>query len=183
LNLPLSLYTEDPSIRFGALAETQRALRNVLGYRLYLDLRRGWRITSPNLEQCGLLEIKYLSLQEVCEAEDIWQNCHPALAMARPETRAKVAKVLLDYMRRELAIKVDYLDNLFQEQISSLVLKNSLLLGRSMRTSAWNTRPSCYPGAGVRMTTVGTFICLPEVDSGNTCDDPVRLTNFMIASS
>lgn len=120
LNLPLPLYTEDPSIRFGALAETQRALRNVLGYRLYLDLRRGWRITSPNLEQCGLLEIKYLSLQEVCEAEDIWQNCHPALAMARPETRAKVAKVLLDYMRRELAIKVDYLDNLFQEQIQQL---------------------------------------------------------------
>jgi ATP-dependent helicase YprA (DUF1998 family) len=117
LNLPLPLYASDSSVRFQALADTQRALRNVLGYRLYLDLRRGWRITSPNLEQCGLLEIKYLSLQEVCEAEDVWQNCHPTLAMARPETRVKVAKVLLDYMRRELAIKVDYLSDLFQDQI------------------------------------------------------------------
>jgi ATP-dependent helicase YprA (DUF1998 family)/very-short-patch-repair endonuclease len=117
LNLPLNLYANDPSVRFQALAETQRALRNVLGYRLYLDLRRGWRITSPNLEQCGLLEIKYQSLQEVCEAEDIWQNCHSALSMAQPAIRAKIAKVLLDYMRRELAIKVDYLNDLHQEQI------------------------------------------------------------------
>ncbi|MBE9010914.1 DEAD/DEAH box helicase [Pseudanabaenaceae cyanobacterium LEGE 13415] len=117
LNLPLPLYASDQSVRFQALADTQRALRNVLGYRLYLDLKRGWRITSPNLEQCGLLEIKYLSLQEVCEAEDIWQNCHPALAMAQPNTRAKVAKVLLDYMRRELAIKVDYLNDLYQDQV------------------------------------------------------------------
>jgi len=30
------------------------------------------------------------------------------LAGASPATRAIVAKVLLDYMRRELAIKVDY---------------------------------------------------------------------------
>lgn len=117
LSLPLPLYASDASVRFQALADTQRALRNVLGYRLYLDLRRGWRITSPNLEQCGLLEIQYLSLREVCEAEDVWQNCHPTLAMARPETRVKVAKVLLDYMRRELAIKVDYLNELCQDQI------------------------------------------------------------------
>jgi ATP-dependent helicase YprA (DUF1998 family)/very-short-patch-repair endonuclease len=117
LNLPLELYAVDPNVRFQALADTQRALRNVLGYRLYLDLKRGWRITSPNLEQCGLLEIKYASLDEVCEAEDLWQECHPALVTADPETRKKVAKVLLDYMRRELAIKVDYLNREFQERI------------------------------------------------------------------
>ena len=117
LNLPLELYANDPTVRFQALTDTQRALRNVLGYRLYLDLRRGWRITFPNLEQCGLLEITYLSLEEVCQAEDIWQESHPALVMAKPATRAKIAKVLLDYMRRELAIKVDYLDTHEQERI------------------------------------------------------------------
>src|SRR5439155_18650882 len=62
LDLPLDLYAADPSVRFQALEETKRALRNVLGYRLYRDLKRGWRITSPNLEQCGLLEIRYQSL-------------------------------------------------------------------------------------------------------------------------
>lgn len=107
----------DPDVRFQALADTQRAFRNVLGYRLYHDLKRGWRITSPNLEQCGLLEIHYASLEEVCRAEDLWRDCHPALGAAGPETRKKICKVLLDYMRRELAIKVDYLNREFQERL------------------------------------------------------------------
>jgi hypothetical protein len=39
----------------GAKAEgAKRALRDVLGYRTYFDLRRGWRFTHPNLEQLGL---------------------------------------------------------------------------------------------------------------------------------
>ncbi len=117
LKLALHLYASDPNVKYQALNETQRALRNVLGYRLYRDLKRGWRITSPNLEQCGLLTIKYLSLEEVCGDEDAWRNCHAALITATPETRAKVSKVLLDYMRRELAIKVDYLDQDYQERI------------------------------------------------------------------
>jgi hypothetical protein len=62
-------------VRFQARQDTERALREVLGYRLYRDLRRGWRVTSPNLEQCGLLDIEYLSLDEVCQADDLWQDC------------------------------------------------------------------------------------------------------------
>src|SRR5205807_1044288 len=96
---------------------TDKAFRDVLGYRLYRDLKRGWRVTSPNLEQCGLLEIRYLSLDELCGAVEEWKGTHPALAAASPATRRQVAKVLLDYLRRELAIKVNYLDRTFQEQI------------------------------------------------------------------
>ncbi len=117
LSLPLDLYASDPGVKYQALAETNRALRNVLGYRLYRDLKRGWRITSPNLEQCGLLKITYLSQEEVCRDEEVWQHGHPALRTATPETRERVSRVLLDYMRRELAIKVDYLDQEFQERI------------------------------------------------------------------
>lgn len=117
LDLPLYLYAVDPDVKFQALADTKRALRNVLGYRLYQDLKRGWRITSPNLEQCGLLELQYSSLEEVCESEDLWHDFHPALMDATPETRRKICKVLLDHMRRELAIKVDYLNREFQEKI------------------------------------------------------------------
>ncbi|XWX05294.1 DEAD/DEAH box helicase [Aggregatilineales bacterium SYSU G02658] len=117
LNLPLKLYASDPSVRFQALQETQRALRQVLGYRIYRDLRRGWRIALPNLEQCGLLEIGYVDLDTVCEAEDVWADKHPALKTASPQTRMTIAKTLLDYMRRELAIKVNYLDHSYQERI------------------------------------------------------------------
>ena len=120
LALPLELYATDPGVRFQALDDTKKALRHVLGYRLYRDLRRGWRIMSPNLEQCGLLQIDYLSLDELCHAEDIWADLHPALASASPSTRAKIAKTLLDYMRRELAIKVDYLDSDFQDSLQRL---------------------------------------------------------------
>jgi len=117
LNLPKSLYAANPEARFQAERDTQHAFRNLLGYRIYRDLKRGWRVTAPNLEQCGLLQIRYESLKEACEAEDLWQGTHPALLTASPETRADVARTLLDFMRRELAIKVDYLDSGYQEQI------------------------------------------------------------------
>lgn len=74
LNLPVEEYASDPDVRFQARTDTDRALKNVLGYRLYRDLRRGWRVTSPNLEQCGLLEIQYQSLDELSQAADVWQG-------------------------------------------------------------------------------------------------------------
>lgn len=111
------MYANDPEVRFHAETETKRAFRDVLCYRLYRDLRRGWRIVAPNLEQCGLLEIRYHSLQEACEAEDLWQGRHVCLVDSSPEQRATIVKVLLDYMRRELAVKVDYLDPDFQDRL------------------------------------------------------------------
>jgi ATP-dependent helicase YprA (DUF1998 family)/very-short-patch-repair endonuclease len=117
LKLPRHLYAKNPEEKFQNIKDTDRALREVIGYRLYRDLERGWRITMPNLEQCGLLQIEYQSLDEVCAEEEMWNNCHEALTTAAPETRRRVAKVLLDYMRRELTINVSYLDSREQERI------------------------------------------------------------------
>ncbi|BCL79615.1 RNA helicase [Ktedonobacteria bacterium brp13] len=117
LALPFDQYASDPGVKYQAFNDTQQAFRNVLGYRLYCDLRRGWRITSPNLEQTGLLNIRYLSLDEVCQDEDVWRSCHETLSGATPATRERIGKVLLDYMRRELAIKVDSLDSLYQDRL------------------------------------------------------------------
>ncbi len=131
LSLSLDLYAADPSVRYQQLNETHKAFRNVLGYRIYRDLKRGWRITAPNLEQCGLIEIRYQSLQDLCQEEEDWRKLHPALSGASPELRAEVSKTLLDYMRRELAIKVDFLTPAFQESIrqqSSQRLKSPFAL-------------------------------------------------------
>lgn len=117
LRLPKEVYAADPEVRYNAEKETYRALRNILGYRLYRDLKRGWRVTLPNLEQCGLLLIEYASLESLCENDKDWADCHPALTEATPETRTKISKVLLDLMRRELCIRVEYLESLRQEQI------------------------------------------------------------------
>ncbi len=123
----LALKTRDfainPDAKFQAKVQAERAIREVLGYRLYLDLRRGWRITSPNLEQCGLLEITYQDLDEICEDQDTWERDHkgkprhPLLAAMSVGLRRDLCKVLLDFMRRELAIKVMYLDASYNEGI------------------------------------------------------------------
>jgi ATP-dependent helicase YprA (DUF1998 family) len=136
LALPIEFYAKDRGVRFAALHETQKSLRDVLGYRLYLDLRRGWRITSPNLEQTDLLHINYVSLGELAEAPDVWENAHPALSGATADVRKKVARVLLDFLRRSLAIKVDYLDRMAQErltQVSSQWLKTPWALDENER--------------------------------------------------
>ncbi|MCA9979028.1 MAG: hypothetical protein KC413_24875, partial [Anaerolineales bacterium] len=125
LGLPSELYAVNPEVKFKQKQETELALREVLAYRVYQDLRRGWRVTAPNLEQSGLLKIDYVSLRDLCAAEEEWQGCHPALTTATPEERYHVAKVLLDVLRRELAIKVDYLDPVYQERIQ---LRSSLRL-------------------------------------------------------
>lgn len=88
LALPFEEYAADPTVRFQKRMDTERSVRDVLGYRLYYDLRRGWRITSPNLKQCGLLEIDYVSLSEVCAAEDVWEKSDPALRRATSEDRS-----------------------------------------------------------------------------------------------
>ncbi|MBX5458136.1 MAG: DEAD/DEAH box helicase [Thermogemmatispora sp.] len=108
---------EETYVTYNTRQKTDEALRNVLGYRLYRDLQRGWRITSPNLEECGLLRIDYPDLPYVCSDSALWRDCHPALRAASPEVRGEICRTLLDAMRRELAIKVNYLYPRFQEKI------------------------------------------------------------------
>jgi hypothetical protein len=117
LTLPFESYASDPSLRGWAKEETNRVLRDVLGYRLYRDLQRGWRIMAPNLEQVGLLQIDYPYLGEACEDNELWNNCHVALSSASIDTRMSISKALLDFMRREVAIKIDYLNSVYQERL------------------------------------------------------------------
>ena len=120
LDLPSYLYANDPELRGPALEETRRALRSVLSYYLYRDLERGWRVTSPNLEQCGLLEFEYTGLDEVCNDQEFWEEkkAHATLVAATPEQRKNVIRILLDHLRRSLAIKEDSLNLNYQERIS-----------------------------------------------------------------
>jgi ATP-dependent helicase YprA (DUF1998 family)/very-short-patch-repair endonuclease len=125
LDLPLEAYALNPAVEYLQREETDRALREVLAYYLYRDLRRGWRITSPNLEQAGLLEIEYRSLSRFC-GDPRWSQAHPALAAASLSQRETVCEVLLDYMRRELAIRVGSLSPVDQESIR--LLSNQYLI-------------------------------------------------------
>lgn len=113
---PRKLYAQNPNAKYQRASTDDHAFTAVLEYLIYSDLRRGWRIVAPNLEQCGLLEISYLSLDEVCADEELWaDNSH--LAQVSPKTRGEICLALLDLLRMSLAIRTDCLDKQKQEEI------------------------------------------------------------------
>ena len=91
LNLRFEDYARDPDAEFEPRRQTEKALRNTVAYLLYADLRRGWRITMPNLEQTGQLLISYASVRELAASSKYWDGAHTALAGAEPAQRAVVA--------------------------------------------------------------------------------------------
>ena len=113
-------YLENPQAKGPGRRRAEETARNVLAYRLYFDLRRGWRFNNPNLEQLGLLKINYEGLDELCANESVWQDlpCHE-LATVKPTHRKKALRAILDTMRRGLCIKSRFLDSIQQEQLRS----------------------------------------------------------------
>lgn len=73
-------------------------------YRLYEDLRRGWRVLQPNLEELGLLRIEYQGLEQFCKQEDLWKG-HPVFSSLSPLERMALVRVVLDHFRRNRALK------------------------------------------------------------------------------
>ena len=115
MGLSQSEYAEQPAEYGTGKKRNQRAFEQLIEYRLYEDLRKGWRIVQPNLEQCGLLEIEYDELKAVCSDRNAWTK-HPysVLLQATPEQRYTVVKTFLDYLRKQLAVDAELLqpDNL-----------------------------------------------------------------------
>ena len=126
LQLDVPAFTGKTNLKWQAKDDAIQALQSVLNYRIYADLKRGWRLTSPNLEQCGLLSIEYRSVREIAEDQESWQDCHPNLAQASPQQRENIMTVLLDSMRRELAINIKCLT--LREQNAIIQKSNAELI-------------------------------------------------------
>jgi len=152
LGLDVAVFADNPGAKFSARDAAERALRSVIEYRLYTDLKRGWRVTMPNLEQVGLLHIRYADLAEIAADADTWAHRHPALATAAPGLREELSRIVLDEMRRVLAVDVDCLTEQGYERIqreSRQHLREPWLLGDSDRMEPVGTvfaRPG-QPGA------------------------------------
>ncbi len=92
LGLPMRRLRRQPRRQVRARkADAERALRDVLGYRLYRDLQRGWRITMPNLEQTGLLQIDYVDLDELAADDDAVGRLPTCAARTPPAQREELA--------------------------------------------------------------------------------------------
>jgi superfamily II DNA/RNA helicase len=81
----------------------EECLQTYLFYRAIADLRRSWRIILPNLEQCALLSIEYLDLDQVVTADNFWQDTL-LLKDLNHDDRKEFLCTILDFFRLEYAI-------------------------------------------------------------------------------
>ena len=82
-------------------------IKLALKYKIISDLKRGWRVILPNLEQCALLEIDYKDLDRVIN-NAFWDN-HPELNALTIDNRRILIFQLLDAFRKSSAIDFQFL--------------------------------------------------------------------------
>jgi hypothetical protein len=107
----------EPSLKGVAVQDAETTLRQVLAYRVWFDQRRGWRYTNPNLEQLGLVEVSYSGLGDLAADEAAFEQAPAVLRNAPPPVRAKVYTVLLDHLRKWMAVRSQVLDPTSVEQM------------------------------------------------------------------
>lgn len=164
----------------------ENALRKVLAYQIITDLRRGWRVNMPNLENCGLVEIIYDGLEDICQMDSFWEDTHPKLKDAPQEGRKYLLKTLMDHLRKELCIDCAELDpenhNGLKAQ-SRTHLKSPWALDdrEQLRWAGWAWTRSKYPQEeGGRFVTwrsaFGKFLGRAKLEGGwalNTASEPM----------
>lgn len=178
LQLRFEEYAADPEVRGPARNATNDALRRVIDYYLYRDLQRGWRVTAPNLEDCGLLAFDYeglkgedgllgelelwtngFSIQRDRENEEFIETPAP-LRYCPSELREELLRILLDVLRRSLAVKVDVLDPQAQldlvEQTKPRLLEDTVWYLEDERELSKSV--VAYPRRGQRDDRTGLFV-------------------------
>ena len=109
--------------------DAEAILRQNLQHLFWVDQRRGWRYTNPNLEQLGLLIARYKYLDDIASDEGEFV-ASPILSNASPEERKQALKAVYDHMRKGLAVDSGALNRLKLEELSG---KNHNLI-----KSPWN---------------------------------------------
>jgi hypothetical protein len=149
LKVEIADYAQNAEVEYAAKTKVVRALRESIAYRVWADLRRGWRITMPNLEQTGQLLLTYAGLSDLAKDEAKWASKGQTLADAEPATRKLIMDTVLDEMRRNICIESDYLTEDRYEDIkraSQAWLRAPWALTDEQGVYA----ATCYPGARPR---------------------------------
>lgn len=107
----------EPDLKGAKLLDAERTMREALTHRFWIDQRRGWRYTNPNLEQLGLIEARYLSIEDLAR-DDAEFEATPILRTSSADERASALRALLDFMRKGLAVECDALDRLKIESLA-----------------------------------------------------------------
>ena len=94
---------EIPPTGTSTLERYQNVFKTYLTYRALYDLRRGWRVILPNLEQCGLLRIEYQDLEENVKNDSLWSDITLLNQMEHDE-RHNFLHQVLEYFRLSYAL-------------------------------------------------------------------------------
>lgn len=100
----------DPDAKGVGPMDAQRTLGRVLAHRAWVDQRRGWRFTNPNLEDLGLVRASYVGLDDLAADDDAFASAPLDLRNSSPDIRRKALRELLDHLRQGLAITTDALE-------------------------------------------------------------------------
>jgi Lhr-like helicase len=99
-----------PEVLGVGLLDAERTLARVLAHRVWADQRRGWRFTNPSLEELGLVCTRYVALDELASDEEAFVDAPIELRRISSEKRKQALTILLDTLRRGLAVTADALD-------------------------------------------------------------------------
>ncbi|MBM3559309.1 MAG: DUF1998 domain-containing protein, partial [Alphaproteobacteria bacterium] len=108
----------DPGVKGMGLVDAERALARVLAHRAWADQRLGWRFTNPNLEEVGLLRADYPYLEELLADASAFNSAPPHLSNASAETRRAAMLIVMEHMRRGLAVATEALDGNSLDQLA-----------------------------------------------------------------
>lgn len=117
-------YLKNPSLVGLARVEAQKTLRFILGYRLFFDLRRGWRFNNPNLDQLKLVKMGYQELEAFVNDDSLFSRSHPVLQRLNNKGRYQLTRYILDNMCRNLCVESRYLDSVEQDKTRTRAFSN-----------------------------------------------------------
>jgi len=101
--------------------ENEKALKLYLTYRILYDLRRGWRVILPNLEQVALIKIDYRNLKEEAQKEK-W-DVLAGFDKFSTEQRHDILFNTLDFFRTSFAFHFGLYDT---HEVNKKIIKDNL---------------------------------------------------------
>lgn len=102
--------------------ENAKAIKEYILYRIFQDLKRGWRYTIPNLEQTALLKVEYKELDKLSHFDDKFSGIY-FFNNINPDIRKEILFQVLNFFRTNYSLDHRLLKN---RQETEAFLKNKL---------------------------------------------------------
>jgi len=103
-------WMQDPEAGAVVREDAQRSLARILAYRVWTDLRRGWRYTNPNLSVLEMIDVRFVGIDELSEDASSLATVLPEFAQQAPAKRKEVLSIVLETMLEGLAVGTETLD-------------------------------------------------------------------------